>query len=203
MPLPRTLLQLAGIELPRPLAHGSALIVIDAQRFYATGPLALAGIGPALWALSAALERARSVGVPVLHVVHHGKAGSLFDPDGPYAAILPEAAPLASEPIVAKHMPSAFTGTPLESLLRDLKVTTPVFAGFMTHMCVSSAARAAVELGFRPWVVGDACAARALPDGLGGVLDAELLHRAHLASLADRFAGLVDAAELWGASGGR
>ncbi len=203
MPLPRTLLQLAGIELSTPPARGSALVVIDAQGFYATGALALPGLGPALLALSAALERARSVGVPVLHVVHHGKAGTLFDPDGPCAAILPEAAPVASEPIVAKHMPSAFTGTRLESLLRELKVTTPVFAGFMTHMCVSSAVRAAVELGFQTWVVGDACAARALPDGRGGVLDAELVHRAHLASLADRFAGLVDATELWGAPVGR
>jgi nicotinamidase-related amidase len=197
MALPKTLLQLAGVDLPRPTARSSALVLIDAQAWYATGPLALPGIAPALQALSIALERSRSAGVPVVHVVHHGKRGTMLDPDGPHAAILTAAAPLPSETIVVKHMPSAFTQTRLESLLKDLKVTTPVFGGFMTHMCVSSAARAAVGLGFEPWVIRNGCAARALPDGSGGVLDAETIHRAHLASLADRFAGLLDARELW------
>jgi nicotinamidase-related amidase len=94
-------------------------------------------------------------------------------------------------------MPSAFNGTRLEEALRDLGVVSPVFAGFMTHMCVSSAVRDALERGFQPWVVGDACATRPLPDGRGGVLDAEVVHRAHLASLADRFAGVLDSGELW------
>ncbi len=197
MLLPKTLLQLAGVELPPPPTQGSALVVIDAQLWYVTGALALPGIGPALQALSLALERARAAGAPVIHVVHHGKAGTMLDPHGPCAAVMSEAAPLPSEPIVVKHMPSAFTGTRLQSLLEELEVSTPVFAGFMTHMCVSSAARAAAELGFQPWVVRDACATRALPDGRGGALDAETVHRAHLASLADRFAGLVDACDLW------
>jgi nicotinamidase-related amidase len=94
-------------------------------------------------------------------------------------------------------MPSAFTGTRLQSILEELKVAAPVFAGFMTHMCVSSTARAAAELGFLPRVVRDACSTRPLPDGEGGLVDAEVVHRAHLTSLADRFAGLVDAKELW------
>jgi nicotinamidase-related amidase len=101
------------------------------------------------------------------------------------------------EPVVAKRLPSGFTGTRLCELLQELGATTPVFAGFMTHMCVSSTTRSATELGFRPWVLRDACAARPLPDGSDGVLDGEVVHRAHLASLADRFAGLTDARELW------
>jgi nicotinamidase-related amidase len=202
MALPKTLLQLAGVELAPPATRGSALVLIDAQRFYAAGALALPGIDRALRALSAALARARAAGVPVLHVVHHGKPGTLFDPAGEPAAVLPEAAPLASEQVIVKRMPSAFTATQLESSLRALEVTTPVFAGFMTHMCVSSAVRAAAELGFQPWVVADACAARSLPDGRGGVLDAETVHRAHLASLADRFAGILESGALWGSLAG-
>ncbi len=197
MSRPQTLLELAGVRLSPPPVEGSALVVIDAQGWYSTGPLALPGLKPALLALALALERARAAKVPVIHVLHQGKPGTLFDPKSPLTDPLSEAAPIAGEPLVWKQMPSAFTGTRLGSLLADLKVTTPVFAGFMTHMCVSSAARAAVELGFQPRVVCDACAARPLPDGQGGVIDAELVHRAHLASLADRFAGLVQAADLW------
>jgi nicotinamidase-related amidase len=194
---PATLLQLAGTEFPPPEVRSSALVLIDAQEWYRTGPLALPGLGAALAAASLALERARTAGVPVVHVVHHGRRGTLLDPAGPLASILHEVAPRASEPVVAKQLPSGFTGTRLCALLQELGATTPVFAGFMTHMCVSSTARSATELGFRPWVLRDGCAARPLPDGSGGILDGEIVHRAHLASLADRFAGLTDAREPW------
>jgi nicotinamidase-related amidase len=194
---PATLLQLVGVELPPPEARSSALVLIDAQEFYRTGPLALPGLGRALASAARALERARTAGVPVVHVVHHGPRGTLLDGAGPQAAILHEVAPRPSEPVVAKRLPSGFTGTNLGALLQELGVTTPVFAGFMTHMCVSSTTRSATELGFRPWVLRDGCAARALPDGCGGVVDADTVHRAHLASLADRFAGLTDAGALW------
>lgn len=194
---PMTLLQLAGAEFRPPEVGSSALVLIDAQEFYRTGPLALPGLGPALASAALALEGARAAGVPVIHVVHHGQPGTLFDPAGPLASILHEVAPRAAEPVVAKRLPSGFTGTRLFALLQELRVTIPVFAGFMTHMCVSSTTRSATELGFRPWVLRDACAARPLPDGSGGVLEAEDVHRAHLASLADRFAGLTEAREVW------
>ncbi len=108
-----------------------------------------------------------------------------------------QAAPRGSEPVLVKRLPNAFSGTRLETLLRDLGVDRPVLAGFMTHMCVSSTARAAAELGFRPCVVVDGCATRGLPDGRGGVVDAGAVQRAHLAALADRFVTLVAASEVW------
>jgi len=59
----------------------------------------------------------------------------------------------------------------------------------MTHMCVSSTARAALDLGYRATVIADATATRALPDPTGGPdLAPEALQRAALAELADRFA---------------
>lgn len=58
----------------------------------------------------------------------------------------------------------------------------------MTHMCVSSTARAALDLGYRVTVAGDAAATRDLPDPSGGVISADALHRAALAELGDRFA---------------
>jgi hypothetical protein len=50
----------------------------------------------------------------------------------------------------------------------------------MTHMCVSSTARAALD--------ADSCGTRDLPDGAGGIIDADTLHKTALAELADRFA---------------
>jgi nicotinamidase-related amidase len=198
MSLPNTLLQLAGVPLPLPAVEGSALVIIDAQLEYVNGALPLPRAGQALETLSRLLDRARKVGVPVVHVVHHGKPGGVvFDPGSRSVAIAPEVAPIASEQVFIKHLPNAFSGTELGSFLRERKVTGPVFAGFMTHMCVNSTVRAAMELGFLSAVVRDACATRPLPDGQGGVIDAEVIQRVHLAALADRFARIADAAELW------
>jgi nicotinamidase-related amidase len=64
-------------------------------------------------------------------------------------------------------------------------------AGFQTHMCVSSTARAAMELGFRVTIDADSCATRDLPDGEGGAIDAASLHKAALVGLSDRFATIA------------
>src|SRR5215470_14351816 len=50
-------------------------------------------------------------------------------------------------------------------------------------MCISSPARAAVEHGYRTTVAADACAARDLPDGRGGVVPASTVHQVALVEL--------------------
>jgi hypothetical protein len=62
----------------------------------------------------------------------------------------------------------------------------------MTHMCVSTTVRAALDLGYRCTVIATACATRDLPDGRGGVVPAGIVHRANLVALADRFTRLVE-----------
>ncbi len=51
--------------------------------------------------------------------------------------------------------------------LKKLGVTDLVLAGFMTHVCVNSTARAAFNLGYRPTVVGEATATRSVPNPAG------------------------------------
>jgi nicotinamidase-related amidase len=63
-----------------------------------------------------------------------------------------------------------------------------MLAGFMTHMCVSSTARAALDLGYRVTIDAASCATRDLPDGKGGVMPAALIHEVALVELSDRFA---------------
>ena len=72
-----------------------------------------------------------------------------------------------------------------------------ILAGFMTHMCVSSTARAALDLGYRVTVVAEACGTRDLPDGRGGVVPAATIHEVALVELSDRFAVIArNAAEV-------
>ncbi|TCZ66705.1 cysteine hydrolase family protein [Roseicella aquatilis] len=186
---PKTLLALAGApQHPAPLAE-AALVIVDAQGEYREGRLPLDGIGPAMQRLAALLAAARAAGTPVIHVAHKGRAGSLFDREGPGGAILPEVAPRPDEPVVEKGLPNAFAGTNLQERLKVAGRKELILAGFQTHMCISATARAALDLGWRVTVAGDACATRALPDPMGGpAIPGAEIHRIALAELADRFA---------------
>ena len=195
----KTLLQMAGApQQPAPLS-ASALVMIDCQCEYVNGTLTLPGVEPALAECAQVLARARAGGVPIVHVQHKGQPGGLFDPEATSFEIAGPAAPDKGEARVTKLLPNAFAGTELADILRGYGRKTVIFAGFMTHMCISSSVRAATDLGLGTTVVGNACATRDLPDGTGGVVSAEELHRATLAALADRFAIVVpDAAALVG-----
>ncbi|CAO3456596.1 Isochorismatase (EC 3.3.2.1) [Azospirillum argentinense] len=196
---PKTLLALAGAPAtPSPL-DTAALLLIDAQREYTEGALPLVGVEAAVAEAARLLERARKAGTPVFHIVHHGKpGGALFNPEGPLSGIVAPLIPLDGETVVVKHLPNAFAGTDLDALIRATGRKELIVAGFQTHMCVSSTVRAALDLGWRTTVVDTASATRDLPDGAGGVIPAEALHRANLAALADRFAVVVKDSRAWG-----
>ncbi|CAH2601332.1 Isochorismatase [Rhodovastum atsumiense] len=192
-----TLLRRADLDpTPARLAE-AALVIIDAQEEYRSGALPLSGIEAAVERLGALLAAARAAGSPVIHVVHRGRAGGLFDLAGPGGAILAELRPVPGEAVIEKDLPSAFAGTSLHEQLRAAGRPDLLLAGFMTHMCVSTTARAALDLGHRVTLAADATATRALPDPLGGpALAAAEVQRAALASLADRFAIVVPTAAL-------
>ncbi len=196
MTQPKTLLQLAGVEpKPHPLAS-SALLLIDLQNEYLDGRLPLPGAAAALAASRALLEKARAAGRPVIHVRHAGRVGGLFDPSTRAFAIADAVTPLAGEIVIDKSLPNCFAGTGLKATLERLGIKSLIVAGFMTHMCVSSTVRAALDLGYGCTLAADASGTRDLPDGAGGVVPADALHRAELAALADRFAVVVPAAAI-------
>ncbi|HEY0525710.1 MAG TPA: cysteine hydrolase family protein [Stellaceae bacterium] len=203
-PRPSTLLDMAGAPRHPSPWDAAALVLIDCQVEYRSGALPLAGIGEAVAEAARLLGIARRAGTPVIHIVHHGRkgGGGLFDPDGPNAAILPAVAPRAGEPVLPKGLPNAFAGTALEARLRETGRRELILAGFMTHMCVSSTARAALDLGYRTTVVAGATATRDLPDPTGpGIVPAAEVQRATLAALADRFAIVVPDSGVWGMQG--
>ena len=146
---PRTLMQMAGAPgTPHPL-ETSAVVMIDAQNDYRIGGgLPLTGIDRALDEGARLLAAARAAGRPVVHVQHRGRPGGLFDPESAGFAIAAPVAPLAGETVVTKGLPNAFAGTDLDGVLKTLEVSSLVVGGFMTHMCVSSTARAALDLGY-------------------------------------------------------
>ncbi|HET6161126.1 MAG TPA: cysteine hydrolase family protein [Dongiaceae bacterium] len=194
--IPQTLLQLRGLSIPAARLSESALLIIDAQGEYRSGQVKLPGIDPALERVAELLARARSAGTPIFHVAQMGQEGTLFDPATERGAILPQAAPIAGEPLIMKRLPNAFAGTELHERLQQAGRRTLIMAGFMTHMCISASARAALDLGYQTSVIADATATRALPSHDGVPIAAETVHHTALAELADRFAAVMASAEI-------
>jgi len=184
----KTLLELAGAELGLPRLAETSLVLIDIQNEYLNGPLALPGADAAIANTARLLGRARNAGASVFHVAHRGRPGGLFDRGAPRGDIVSAVAPLANELVIEKELPNAFAGTDLKARLDASGHRNIVLAGFMTHMCISSTARAALDLGFRVTIDAGSCATRDLPDGRGGVIAAATLHEVALVELSDRFA---------------
>ncbi len=179
------------------LPGDAMLVVIDVQRGF-DDPTLGARSNPGAEANVARLLAAwRGSGRPIVHIQHLSReVGSPLRRGQRGAEIKDEARPAANEPVVTKHVNSAFIGTDLEDRLRDLGIATLVLAGLTTDHCVSTTARMAGNLGFRTWVVGDATATfdRIGPDGRR--YPAAEVQAIALASLHGEFATVTDTAEM-------
>ncbi|HEY3750130.1 MAG TPA: isochorismatase family protein [Pseudonocardiaceae bacterium] len=84
----------------------------------------------------------------------------VFEEGSPLAAFLAEPAPLPGETVVTKQYASAFHGTSLAATLTATGVDTLFICGLTTSGCVRASATDALQHGFRPLVVADACGDR-------------------------------------------
>jgi nicotinamidase-related amidase len=184
----KTLLELAGADLGLPRLRDACLVLIDLQYEYLAGPIALPDARRAIANAARLLARARAAGTSIFHIAHKGRPGGLFDRAAERGAIVTELAPLPGEPVIEKSLPNAFAGTDLQVRLAAALRKEIIVAGFMTHMCISSTARAGLDLGYRITVDANSCATRDLPDGRGGSIPAATIHEVALVELSDRFA---------------
>jgi len=172
--------------------NNAALIVIDVQKAFDDPRMGKRNNPLAEKNIARLLEAWRASGRPILHVRHDSvEPQSILRPGEPGNEIKPEAQPRQGEPVIGKHVNSAFIGTGLEQRLREAGQDTVVCVGLTTDHCVSTTARMAGNLGFKTVVVADATAAfdRKSFDGL--VVPAEEIHRGALASLHGEFAEVV------------
>ena len=178
-----------------------AVVVIDLVRAYThpDGPFALPDAQAAVEATAELVETARDKDVPVVWTVVRYAAGladgGLFVRKVPALACFAEDAagdwgdlalePMAGELVVVKQYASAFFGTSLATTLHTAGVDTLVIAGVSTSGCVRATAMDALNSGFRPQVVRDACADRT-----------PALHDSNLADLDAKYADVVEMAEV-------
>ncbi len=71
--------------------------------------------------------------------------------------ILDELKPVAGEHVLRKTTVGAFASTPIDSLLRSLRIDQLYMVGVSTNMCVETTAREAADRGYQVTLVEDAC----------------------------------------------
>ncbi|QJY46029.1 cysteine hydrolase family protein [Pseudonocardia broussonetiae] len=186
---PTTLRTLSGLpSVPASLSR-STLVMVDLQNTYTRGVMELEGVQAAVDEAAALLDRARSAGIPIIHIQHDSGEGSPYDVRAEIGAIIDRVAPREGEAVIVKNYPNSFTATDLNDRLAP--GSNLVLAGFMTHMCINSTARGAFSLGHSPSVVAAATATRALPGVDGTAVPAAALQASSLAAVADLFGVVV------------
>ena len=104
----------------------STLILIDCQNTYTRGVMELEGVQEALDEAAALLDRARSAGIPIVHIQHDDGLGSLYDIERESGAIVSRVAPHNGEPVVVKNYPNSFVHTDLDEVLKTANASNPV-----------------------------------------------------------------------------
>lgn len=128
-----------------------------------------ARFGEALANAGRVLAAARTAGIPPIHVkiqalsskgrdtsALHSWMGWNFPPGSPGTRFLEPTQPQADEIVITKTASGAFTGTALDSTLRNMGIEHLILVGFMTDECVETTARVALDYGYVARVVSDA-----------------------------------------------
>jgi nicotinamidase-related amidase len=183
------------------LPPDAALIVIDVQQGFSDPTWGVRNNPDAEQKIAALLDAWRHTGRPVFHIQHLSSSeSSPLHPRSPGSAIQEIVRPLENEPVLQKHVNSAFIGTPLEDSLRRRDIRTLVMVGLTTPHCVSTSARMAANLGFEVYLPGDAIAAFAMAGPDGTLYSADEIHNVSLATLHGEFATVVDSETLLAAA---
>lgn len=170
---------------PNPNRKTAALVVIDVQNdYFPRGRFVLFRARAALRKTLVLRDWARNLGLPVVWIRHTSRQpGAFFLLPGTKGAELhPALGPLSGELIIDKEDPNSFIGTNLEQVLRAQGITTVVWAGMISWMCVETTVRSAKDRGFQNWVAYDATASGWLK-GPYGLVTPWAAHRAFLSAL--------------------
>jgi len=176
-----------------------ALLLVDLTQAYFDESCPLyAGAEEALSSAIRLRDAAREASIPVIYtnVVYRadGSDGGVFFrkvpvlenfiAGHPMGAWAPGIQPAEDEVVISKQYPSAFFGTPLDSILKDMQIDTLIIAGVTTSGCVRASCVDTMSYGYVPIIVADACGDRH-----------EAPHEANLFDMNAKYADVVSEAE--------
>ena len=143
------------------------------------------------------LERWRELSLNVIHVRH-----SSTNPDSKLHESKPGfefndfVRPKGGEKVLTKKVNSAFIGTGLNEILKDLNINTLVIVGMTTNHCISTSVRMAGNLGYETYLISDSTACYNTIGLDGKEIDCEVIYESSMASLKNEFASILKSEEL-------
>lgn len=167
--------------------------------------------------LAGLADDCRTAGIPVIYTTHvHRPDGSdlgvmastfshLVGPDGKPRALIDDTpgvqvhdklTPHAGETVIKKSRYSAFYGTALDEMLRQLTATTLIIGGVATNVCCESTARDAMFRDLKVIFLSDGNANRDLADVGWGAMSSYEIRRAVLTTLASAFCEVAPVAQV-------
>jgi maleamate amidohydrolase len=166
----------AGFGGHLPFGQRPVLLLVDIVKAYLEpgSPLYAPAFEAALLSSKRLATAARAAGVPVVFTCVQYGAGGLdggvfyrkvpalraYLAGSPLAAFADSLQPRPGELVVTKQYASAFFGTTLASTLTAMGCDTVMLAGFSTSGCVRASTLDALQHGFVPYVVREACGDR-------------------------------------------
>lgn len=139
----------------------------------------------------------RALALPVFHSIHSSQdPKSLLHESHKGFEMLDALKPLTIEPLIIKHVNSAFIGTDLKDRLDAQHIKQLVIVGLTTNHCISTTTRMAGNLGFDTYLVSDATATFDRKGLHGTIYPSELIHQTALASLHEEFATVINTASV-------
>jgi nicotinamidase-related amidase len=169
-----------------------ALLIIDVQNDYFPG-----GSNELFHPLEAEkrieelIAESRACGRPIIYIQHFNPPDDTFFLEGTFGAeISGRIRPRPEDKVIIKRYPNSFLETELDAYLKSLQVDTLIVCGMMTHMCVDTTVRAAMDYGYQVKLVADGCATMDLELN-GETIPAEMVHKSFIAALDGVFATIV------------
>ena len=169
-----------------------ALLIIDVQNdYFAGGTNELGHPYEAERRIRELIADSRAVGRPVIYIQHFNPPDDYFFLEGTKGAeISDRIRPEEGDKVIVKRYPNSFLETELDAYLKSLQVDTLIVCGMMTHMCVDTTVRAAMDYGYQVKLAADASATMDLNLN-GAIIPAETVHKAFIAALDGVFAEIV------------
>jgi len=136
----------------------TALIVVDMLNDFVTGVLKCERASRIIPNIQRLLDFARKKGVPVIyandtHLLGVDKEFEIWPPHAVVgtkgAEVIDELKPVQGDYIIQKRRYSAFYGTDLDLLLRELYVDTLILVGLVTNVCIQHTAADAFFRGYQ------------------------------------------------------
>ena len=169
-----------------------ALLIIDVQNdYFPGGSNELVRPLEAEKRIQELIAESRTCGRPIVYIQHFNPPDDTFFLEGTIGAeISDRIRPQPDDKVIIKRYPNSFLETELDACLKSLQVDTLIVCGMMTHMCVDTTVRAAMDYGYQVKLVANACATMDLVLN-GETIPAKMVQKAFIAAMDGVFATVI------------